>query len=656
MNTAVEGKRTRRPTTSPTNTPPRVHEFRAIQFACVLALVAQGLAVNTATAQSNGGAQSFSSLKGEPPKTLSASLETEFNTMLAACGVQSITDISIADRFLRRARPSSVPPDLQAEFSSDSQRSVVSVTGTSSYEIWRYVFDADTLRINAYDQLNQQRRLATGPFGAIRLPQPTAGGRTVAFNQSCGSLVDAAFSAGLNVSVVAVQAALKSEYSHKRSLVLIRGTFESPLTHGLSVDATPDEARLALLTVHQFYATNAGNARFTSTRPKFIASYEGVALVQLGEINSNVAASSSVTASGNWLMASADGSVKVSTQYDRAISSQEYGTLLFVDGRPGCGATGCIAFDTLPSREDIARRLSAMVIQAAPPAERQFVVSGGSSPVTLLASFGGMPTRLCDLTRWIVQPAVPPAQQVMLRDLNPGKEPNTCDARFQAPARAATDDTPLMLSFAMIPTAGGALAATPRLAFASTVNPTLHPVAIVADYRKFATPEDAAGVTTSHGWDIPVTFYDKDAPVDFGNLPSVSSTSMTCASHGTQAIGRATVKRSEDRGYAFHVSRLFLTGEEIRPGPGVEACDVTIQFSVPLLPPVLPAGRTGAVLQSAGTAIRSVTTQVLLPTIGQKVVVPSVIVPAVVLPPAAAAPAPLTGATTPALNPPLRDR
>jgi hypothetical protein len=219
--------------------------------------------------------------------TLGFQLEKTFDVMLAQCNITAIDS---------RSR-TALPNILQLNLESDLNRPVISTSGESSWNLFRFVFsEADLSRYYSEDQRDY---LDQSLIGGLDLPVPAPGSRSIIYRHTCGSIADAAAKANLKVPEVDLKAALAVDYEEHTELALVLGRFYSPLSQLLSAETPLIIRERTMLGIWNWYRDQQGYD--PTQRPAcYLTGFSGVAvysiLVAARSVNGSLEGNFSVAA------------------------------------------------------------------------------------------------------------------------------------------------------------------------------------------------------------------------------------------------------------------------------------------------------------------------------------------------------------------------
>jgi hypothetical protein len=550
----------------------------------------------------------------ETPGTLGAALETRFGSLLDACQARELESLHVWQKILHKPK-SAIPLEIQQALKDeDLQRAVRAVPANATYNLWRYAFDRDTLDVAGFDQNIPGRLMDAIAFGSIALPDSRPGMKYVLHTETCSSVLAAAANAKLEPPGSSLKNAMTADFQSKRNFAMTRGTFRSPFAAMLDDSASPAKRRLALLTAYELYQSDPG----ASTRPRYyIDQFEGVSLIDLGQTAQSREFSMDASASGNYLVISADGKVHYGANYTANTSFGDFATYVFgtpLSGRP-CASNGCIHFLPLPNPGYIAQQLAALTIPIQPIPPPRFSLAA-INPVSIGDSVLGIPSNLCG--RWQAVSA-DPKTSVAIHDQSPLQNRDGCYFDFEVtPAQSGANSSQLLtVQFDLLLLEQPQTATAPRLKMTLSLTPMDEPKIQIDDFNKVAIINPGMLATAPPAgffWDVKTSFYDSGTPVDYGKTLDVNNVSLTCDG-GTQPLVSppAVVSNAADHFFLIRVERPLDKSEVLKGDGRLTTCAVSADVVVTLKPK-----GTGP----APKATRHLQTNVLMPSIS-KAVTPS---------------------------------
>lgn len=493
-------------------------------------------------------------------------LEKAFADMLTQCGVGSLTAVvkkkkkwggGTEDSLAAR---SAIPRQLHGVAALPLDVPVGTQTERSMASLFAYVFTpAETAGPPRFVQ-DRFLPLDVTVDPAAMLP---AGSSTLVYNHSCTGVVNAALTAnaGFRLPQASLEAAIKSEYDATKANVLavVAGRFASPLDLMLR-SSDPGDGLFARLGLWNWYRTHQGDAtdaagQDAARRPRYMTSFQGLALFGLQRLRRSSDASAQVGAGGSTPFAALDARLRTALTSQDSLVVRTYATAAYYRAQGvGQQPTPVVAYDTLPQPAALVAYAAEHPAQLDPVYPRRVLTGQEHRHAQTVA---GVPPYLCRKNLWTAQrrgttPTLTLAEADTLPTFAAGRDDGAHrhSCRFTvaftpAPAtfglqteRVSTTEvrrraTTATLEYDLV--AAGTVAGVSLKVPAQTVelgtsrSPDLNPV-----HRSVAYVRDtvvSGGRTSSTlSWPVSLAVYDEDgARVDWDRLVDVIRPTIECA-------------------------------------------------------------------------------------------------------------------------------
>jgi len=231
--------------------------MRTSRFAMIVTIALLG---QTATAAMCDKFCSDWPQRNAAPGTLANGLEEIFLVFSDSCGIIPKNS----------GQASRVPRHIQSEADVIGlSRAVLTIPNDSATRLMSFLFDQKN-----FSQINTAKRIDAANFiGQLagNLPAPRIQSTIGGYKHTCTSYVRAALKAGLSVPEASANAALEREEDSTAYLILVRGTFQSPLYEAVT--------RADLASHLLFWSAYAAKGSYLPTY-SYLKGYEGVAAIR----------------------------------------------------------------------------------------------------------------------------------------------------------------------------------------------------------------------------------------------------------------------------------------------------------------------------------------------------------------------------------------
>ena len=509
--------------------------------------------------------------KNVAPGTLASGLEEIFFTFSDSCGISPKNVI----------QASRLPKEIQSESEAIGlNRFVLTIPSDSAPRLMSFLYDQKN-----FSQIGTARRIDSANFiGQLagNIPMPRAQSTVGGYKHTCTSYVRAALKAGLSVPEASANAALEREESSTAYLILVRGTFQSPLYEAITRSDLPSH----LL----FWSAYAAKGNY-STSFSYLKGYEGVAAIRTRTIDRRTKFDFTAGATLGAGVLGASLSTAAGLTDGSNLQVDEYKNFIFLP-------KGSIAdlFAPAPKPSDIARLFKDATSSTISPRKRLGLLNNKPEAVifdgerfSYWYDVEGIPEVLCKREAWngsTNEAGKPDVLSGVQIDVIAPKDKAADTCRFYVEgllADSATQNSRMNIpakftskSRLRDTTSGGeeALVFDAQLPVRVSVHPHyLRP----SNAIPFEEIRDASGKRVSLQWRVPLAFDESERPWDRGKAQLIkvsTAPKISCSKPGSSVD--VSFLRVEQASLVVQVGPGSIHGED-------EECEVAMNVLLPLV-------------------------------------------------------------------------
>jgi len=537
-----------------------------IAVAVAVALFAQAASADMCTAFcSDWPARSAS------PGTLANGLEEIFLVFSDSCGIVP-KNSGLASR---------IPREIQSEASAIGlNRSVLTIPNDSAPRLMSFLYDQ-----KKFSEINSAKRIDPANFiGQLagNVPAPRVQSTVSGYKHTCTSYVRAALKAGLAVPQASANAALQGEESSTTYLILVRGTFQSPLYEAVT--------RSDLASHLLFWSAYAAKGMYSPTY-SYLKGYEGVAAIRTRTTDRRT--KFDLTAGATLGAGVLGASVSAATGLTDGSNLQvdDYKNFIFIPN-------GTIAdlFAPAPKPSDIARLFKDATSSTISPRKRlglgtnrlEAVIFDGER-FSYWYDVDGIPEVLCKREAWsggVSESGKSDVLADMQLDVvtQKDKAPDTCRFYVEGSlANSVTQNTRINIPAKFKSNSrlrDSATSSEESLVFDAQlpVRVSMHPQYLrPSNAIPFEEMRDAGGRRVSLQWRVPLAFDESERPWDRSKAQQIklaTTAKITCSNSGITMD--ATFLRVEQASLIMQLDPASIHGVD-------EECDAALNVQLPLI-------------------------------------------------------------------------